>query len=91
MVVPRLFGVFAVWLDDDTLQSKEVYLPSLPQQYDPHRLAKVMQRHQVCVGVCVWVWVQTGLAVHSVLLISIMCCFKLYSFGKLLSQNTCII
>ncbi|XP_046871698.1 ectopic P granules protein 5 homolog [Hypomesus transpacificus] len=42
----RLFGVFAVWLDDDTLQSKEVYLPSLPQQYDPHRLAKVMQRHQ---------------------------------------------
>lgn len=42
----RLFGVFAVWLDDETLQNKEVYLPSLPQQYDPHRLARVMQRHQ---------------------------------------------
>ncbi|XP_071755771.1 ectopic P granules protein 5 homolog isoform X1 [Centroberyx gerrardi] len=42
----RLFGVFAVWLDDETLQKQEVYLPSLPQQYDPHRLAQVMQRQQ---------------------------------------------
>ncbi|KAK0149453.1 Ectopic P granules protein 5 [Merluccius polli] len=42
----RLFGVFAVWFDDETLQKQEVYLPSLPPQYDPHRLAQVMQRHQ---------------------------------------------
>ncbi|KAM3867836.1 ectopic P granules protein 5 homolog [Diretmus argenteus] len=42
----RLFGVFAVWLDDESLQKQEVYLPSLPQQYDPHRLAQVMQRQQ---------------------------------------------
>ncbi|XP_029915436.1 ectopic P granules protein 5 homolog isoform X2 [Myripristis murdjan] len=40
----RLFGVFALWLDDETMQKQEVYLPSLPQQYDPHRLAQVMQR-----------------------------------------------
>ncbi|CAL8347833.1 unnamed protein product [Lota lota] len=42
----RLFGVFAVWFDDETLHKQEVYLPSLPPQYDPHRLAQVMQRHQ---------------------------------------------
>uniref|UniRef100_A0A3P8W6G9 Ectopic P-granules autophagy protein 5 homolog (C. elegans) n=1 Tax=Cynoglossus semilaevis TaxID=244447 RepID=A0A3P8W6G9_CYNSE len=42
----RLFGVFALWLDDETLQKQEVYLPSLPPQYEPHRLAQVMQRHQ---------------------------------------------
>ncbi|TDH12695.1 hypothetical protein EPR50_G00049980 [Perca flavescens] len=42
----RLFGVFAVWLDDETLQKQEVYLPSLPPDYEPHRLAQVMQRQQ---------------------------------------------
>ncbi|XP_061624089.1 ectopic P granules protein 5 homolog isoform X2 [Phyllopteryx taeniolatus] len=42
----RLFGVFAVWLDDETLQKQEVYLPSLPAQYEPHRLAQVMQQQQ---------------------------------------------
>ncbi|XP_069565474.1 ectopic P granules protein 5 homolog [Brachyistius frenatus] len=42
----RLFGVFAVWLDDETLQKQEVYLPSLPPEYEPHRLAQVMQRKQ---------------------------------------------
>ncbi|CAG07847.1 unnamed protein product [Tetraodon nigroviridis] len=42
----RLFGVFALWLDDETLQKQEVYLPSLPPEYDPHRLAQVMQRQQ---------------------------------------------
>lgn len=42
----RLFGVFAVWLDDETLQKQEVYLPSLPKQYDAHKLAKIMQRQQ---------------------------------------------
>uniref|UniRef100_A0A8C4ZCS8 Ectopic P-granules autophagy protein 5 homolog (C. elegans) n=1 Tax=Gadus morhua TaxID=8049 RepID=A0A8C4ZCS8_GADMO len=44
----RLFGVIAMWFDDETLQKQEVYLPSLPAQYEPHRLAQVMQRHQVC-------------------------------------------
>ncbi|XP_034547640.1 ectopic P granules protein 5 homolog isoform X2 [Notolabrus celidotus] len=42
----RSFGVFAVWLDDETLQKQEVYLPSLPPEYEPHRLAQVMQRQQ---------------------------------------------
>lgn len=43
----RLFGVFALWLDDETLQKQEVYLPSLPLEYEPHRLAQVMQRQKV--------------------------------------------
>ncbi|XP_034396490.1 ectopic P granules protein 5 homolog isoform X2 [Cyclopterus lumpus] len=42
----RLFGVFAIWLDDETLQKQEVYLPSLPPKYEPHRLAQIMQRQQ---------------------------------------------
>ncbi|KAM8886889.1 ectopic P granules protein 5 homolog [Spinachia spinachia] len=42
----RLFGVFALWLDDETLQKQEVYLPCLPPEYEPHRLAQVMQRQQ---------------------------------------------
>ncbi|XP_047237311.1 ectopic P granules protein 5 homolog [Girardinichthys multiradiatus] len=42
----RLFGVFALWLDDETLQKQEVYLPSLPPEYEPHRLAQVMQQQQ---------------------------------------------
>ncbi|KAF7660149.1 hypothetical protein LDENG_00286760 [Lucifuga dentata] len=42
----RLFGIFAVWLDDENLQKQEVYLPSLPAEYEPHRLAQVMQRQQ---------------------------------------------
>ncbi|KAG2466578.1 EPG5 protein, partial [Polypterus senegalus] len=40
----RLFQVFSIWLGDDNLQRQEVYLPSLPKQYDAHRLAKVMQK-----------------------------------------------
>uniref|UniRef100_A0A3B5MG69 Ectopic P-granules autophagy protein 5 homolog (C. elegans) n=1 Tax=Xiphophorus couchianus TaxID=32473 RepID=A0A3B5MG69_9TELE len=42
----RLFGVFALWLDDETLQKQEVYLPCLSPEYEPHRLAQVMQRQQ---------------------------------------------
>nr|XP_015220090.1 PREDICTED: ectopic P granules protein 5 homolog [Lepisosteus oculatus] len=42
----RLFSVFAVWLDDENLQKKEIYFPSLPKQYDAHRLAKIMQNQQ---------------------------------------------
>ncbi len=36
-----------MWLDDETLQKQEVYIPSLPPEYEPHRLAQVMQRQQV--------------------------------------------
>ncbi|XP_030626189.1 ectopic P granules protein 5 homolog [Chanos chanos] len=44
----RLLSVFALWLDDENLQKQDVYLPSLPKQYDAHRLAKIMQRqHEV--------------------------------------------
>ncbi|XP_078075622.1 ectopic P granules protein 5 homolog isoform X3 [Mustelus asterias] len=42
----RLFHVFAFWLDDMNLQKTDLYLPSLPVQYDTHRLAKVMQNQQ---------------------------------------------
>ncbi|KAJ8405585.1 hypothetical protein AAFF_G00315650 [Aldrovandia affinis] len=42
----RLFSVFAVWLEDENFQKQEVYLPSLPKQYDAHKLAKIMQNHQ---------------------------------------------
>ncbi|XP_077087477.1 ectopic P granules protein 5 homolog isoform X1 [Siphateles boraxobius] len=42
----RLFTVFALWLDDENLQKQEIFLPSLPKQYDTHRLAKIMQRQQ---------------------------------------------
>uniref|UniRef100_A0A3P9GYD1 Ectopic P-granules autophagy protein 5 homolog (C. elegans) n=1 Tax=Oryzias latipes TaxID=8090 RepID=A0A3P9GYD1_ORYLA len=44
----RLFGVFALWMDDESLQKQEVYLPSLPPEYESHRLAQVMQHQQVC-------------------------------------------
>ena len=49
--------MFAVWLDDETLQKQEVYLPSLPPEYEPHKLAQVMQRQQVGVSFCVVVCV----------------------------------
>uniref|UniRef100_A0A3Q3AMG1 Ectopic P-granules autophagy protein 5 homolog n=1 Tax=Kryptolebias marmoratus TaxID=37003 RepID=A0A3Q3AMG1_KRYMA len=42
----RLFGVFALWMDDGTLQKQEVFLPTLPPEYEAHRLAQVMQRQQ---------------------------------------------
>nr|XP_014350649.1 PREDICTED: ectopic P granules protein 5 homolog [Latimeria chalumnae] len=42
----RLFNVFAIWLEDDAFQKPDVYLPSLPKQYDTHRLAKIMQNQQ---------------------------------------------
>ncbi|XP_060677815.1 ectopic P granules protein 5 homolog [Hemiscyllium ocellatum] len=42
----RLFHVFAIWLDDMNLQKTDLYLPSLPVQYDTHRLAKIMQNQQ---------------------------------------------
>uniref|UniRef100_A0A4W4HAL5 Ectopic P granules protein 5 homolog n=1 Tax=Electrophorus electricus TaxID=8005 RepID=A0A4W4HAL5_ELEEL len=42
----RLFSAFAAWMDDESLQKQEVFLPSLPKQYDAHRLAKIMQGQQ---------------------------------------------
>ncbi|XP_076853684.1 ectopic P granules protein 5 homolog [Brachyhypopomus gauderio] len=42
----RLFSAFAAWMDDENLQTQEVFLPSLPKQYDAHRLAKIMQGQQ---------------------------------------------
>uniref|UniRef100_H2LXG0 Epg5-like TPR domain-containing protein n=1 Tax=Oryzias latipes TaxID=8090 RepID=H2LXG0_ORYLA len=43
----KLFGVFALWMDDESLQKQEVYLPSLPPEYESHKLAQVMQHQQV--------------------------------------------
>ncbi|KAM9328926.1 ectopic P granules protein 5 homolog [Gastrophryne carolinensis] len=42
----KLFNVFIVWLEDDKFQKGDVYIPSLPKQYDPHRLAKIMHNEQ---------------------------------------------
>ncbi|XP_053304240.1 ectopic P granules protein 5 homolog [Spea bombifrons] len=42
----KLFNVFIVWLEDESLQKGDVYIPSLPKQYDTHRLAKIMQNEQ---------------------------------------------
>ncbi|OCU02726.1 hypothetical protein XELAEV_18008492mg [Xenopus laevis] len=42
----RLFNVFVVWLEDDNFQKGDVYIPSLPKQYDAHRLAKIMRNEQ---------------------------------------------
>ncbi|XP_075696840.1 ectopic P granules protein 5 homolog [Rhinoderma darwinii] len=42
----KLFNVFIVWLEDDKFQKGAVYIPSLPKQYDPHRLAKIMRNEQ---------------------------------------------
>ncbi|KAG7318270.1 hypothetical protein KOW79_018025 [Hemibagrus wyckioides] len=42
----RLFSAFSLWMDDESLQKQELYLPSLPKQYDAHRLATIMQGQQ---------------------------------------------
>ncbi|KAK2845489.1 hypothetical protein Q7C36_010343 [Tachysurus vachellii] len=42
----RLFSAFALWMDDESLQKQELYLPSLPKQYDAHRLATILQGQQ---------------------------------------------
>ncbi|XP_012860183.2 ectopic P granules protein 5 homolog isoform X2 [Echinops telfairi] len=42
----RLFNVYVLWLEDETFQKGDTYVPSLPKHYDIHRLAKVMQNQQ---------------------------------------------
>nr|XP_033791091.1 ectopic P granules protein 5 homolog isoform X2 [Geotrypetes seraphini] len=42
----RLFNVFTVWLEDESFQKADIYIPSLPKQYDTHRLAKIMLNEQ---------------------------------------------
>ncbi|XP_004408586.1 PREDICTED: ectopic P granules protein 5 homolog [Odobenus rosmarus divergens] len=42
----RLFNVYILWLEDETFQKGDTYIPSLPKHYDIHRLAKVMQNQQ---------------------------------------------
>ncbi|NXU49867.1 EPG5 protein, partial [Turnix velox] len=42
----RLCNVFILWLEEESLQKGDMYVPSLPKQYDTHRLAKVMQNQQ---------------------------------------------
>ncbi|CAH2296751.1 ectopic P granules 5 homolog isoform X1 [Pelobates cultripes] len=42
----RLYNVFIVWLEDENFQKGDVYIPSLPKQYDTHRLAKIMRNEQ---------------------------------------------
>ncbi|XP_021140563.2 ectopic P granules protein 5 homolog isoform X2 [Columba livia] len=42
----RLCNVFVLWLEEESFQKGDIYIPSLPKQYDAHRLAKVMQNQQ---------------------------------------------
>uniref|UniRef100_A0A8C5LRQ0 Ectopic P-granules 5 autophagy tethering factor n=1 Tax=Leptobrachium leishanense TaxID=445787 RepID=A0A8C5LRQ0_9ANUR len=42
----RLYNVYIVWLEDENFQKGDVYIPSLPKQYDTHRLAKIMRNEQ---------------------------------------------
>lgn len=43
----RLFNVFVLWLEEESFQKGDTYIPSLPKQYDAYRLAKIMQNQQV--------------------------------------------
>lgn len=43
----RLFNMCALWLEEASFQKGDTYIPSLPKQYDAHRLAKIMQNQQV--------------------------------------------
>lgn len=42
----RFFNVCILWLEEESFQKGDIYLPSLPKQYDAHRLAKIMQNQQ---------------------------------------------
>uniref|UniRef100_A0A663NA73 Ectopic P-granules 5 autophagy tethering factor n=1 Tax=Athene cunicularia TaxID=194338 RepID=A0A663NA73_ATHCN len=42
----RLCNVFVLWLEEESFQRGDVYVPCLPKQYDPHRLVQVMQNEQ---------------------------------------------
>ncbi|XP_053153472.1 ectopic P granules protein 5 homolog isoform X2 [Hemicordylus capensis] len=42
----RFFNVCMLWLEEESFQKGDTYLPSLPKQYDAHRLAKIMQNQQ---------------------------------------------
>ncbi|XP_074851932.1 ectopic P granules protein 5 homolog isoform X3 [Carettochelys insculpta] len=42
----RLFNVFILWLEEESFQKGDAYIPSLPKQYDVYRLAKIMQNQQ---------------------------------------------
>ncbi|NWR38845.1 EPG5 protein, partial [Tachuris rubrigastra] len=42
----RLCNVLVLWLEEESFQKGDTYIPSLPKQFDVHRLAKVMQNQQ---------------------------------------------
>uniref|UniRef100_A0A8D0L8Y7 Epg5-like TPR domain-containing protein n=1 Tax=Sphenodon punctatus TaxID=8508 RepID=A0A8D0L8Y7_SPHPU len=49
----RLFFVFVLWLEEESFQKGDTYIPSLPKQYDAYRLAKIMHKQQFgcnCLG-----------------------------------------
>ena len=43
--------MYILWLEDESFQKGDTYIPSLPKHYDIHRLAKVMQNQQVTLAV----------------------------------------
>ncbi|NXS65882.1 EPG5 protein, partial [Pandion haliaetus] len=42
----RLCNVFVLWLEEESFQTGDTYIPSLPKQYDVHRLVQVMRNQQ---------------------------------------------
>ncbi|XP_078718187.1 ectopic P granules protein 5 homolog isoform X2 [Lampetra fluviatilis] len=42
----KLFHLFHCWLDDEKLQGADLYLPSVPLHYDPHRMVRIFNNDQ---------------------------------------------
>uniref|UniRef100_S4RB52 Ectopic P-granules 5 autophagy tethering factor n=1 Tax=Petromyzon marinus TaxID=7757 RepID=S4RB52_PETMA len=42
----KLFHLFRCWLDDEKLQGADLYLPSVPLHYDPHRMVRIFNNDQ---------------------------------------------
>uniref|UniRef100_A0A8C9EXH6 Ectopic P-granules autophagy protein 5 homolog n=1 Tax=Pavo cristatus TaxID=9049 RepID=A0A8C9EXH6_PAVCR len=61
----RLCNVFILWLEEESFQKGDTYIPSLPKQYDAHRLAKIMQNQQVITAA---LWESQHVALNSEIL-----------------------
>lgn len=43
----RLYSSYLLWLEEPLIQEASLYLPSIPVQYDPARLAAIIERNRV--------------------------------------------
>ena len=46
--VNRFYQTLKLWIQEPRLHEETLFLPGLPQQYDPDRLALVFLTKQVC-------------------------------------------